>query len=239
MAQGWTRRFVGAPPRLQEAVQLYQSLGYQVLLEPQLPEELDDECKGCALALGLYRVIFTRPGPADRKPHARWRAPAQPRAGAPTQGTPMKITDTLKDEHRILRARLDRLEQLLDAGAPLAGLRTAAALLSGALLSHAHLEDDLLFPALESHMGAGNGPLTVMRAEHEEIERGLAALSARQSAAEVRETLAQVLQVARQHFAKEDEVLFPMAEHVLDGGALEYLSAELLRRRGGHPLEPA
>jgi regulator of cell morphogenesis and NO signaling len=151
----------------------------------------------------------------------------------------MKITDALKDEHRILSARLDSLERLLDAGAPLADLRTAAALLSGGLLSHAHLEDDLLFPALEAHMGAGNGPLAVMRAEHQEIERGLATLGARQSAEEVRETLAQVLQVARQHFAKEDEVLFPMAEDVLDGGALEGLGAELLRRRGDHPLAPA
>ncbi len=42
-------------------MQLYQSLGYEVLLEPQAPEELNDECRSCALALGLYRVIFTRP----------------------------------------------------------------------------------------------------------------------------------------------------------------------------------
>src|SRR5512135_665644 len=103
----------------------------------------------------------------------------------------MKITDALKDEHRILSARLDSLERLLDAGASLSGLRTAAAQLSGALLSHAHFEDDLLFPALEAQMGAGNGPLAVMRAEHEEIESGLAALGAQQSAEEVRETLAQ------------------------------------------------
>jgi hypothetical protein len=68
VAQGWTRRFVDAPPRLQEAVQLYQSLGYEVLLEPQPPEDLDDECKGCAIALGLYRVIFTRPRQTERNP---------------------------------------------------------------------------------------------------------------------------------------------------------------------------
>jgi hypothetical protein len=71
VAQGWTRRFVGAPPRLQEAAELYQSLGYEVLLEPQPPEELDDECKSCALALGLYRVIFTRPAPGDHNRHKR------------------------------------------------------------------------------------------------------------------------------------------------------------------------
>lgn len=151
----------------------------------------------------------------------------------------MKITDALRAEHRELTARLDHLEQLLRAGAPLAPLRAGAAQLTGALLSHAHIEDELLFSALESRIGAGNGPLAVMRAEHEEIDRGLAAIGARQDAGDVREDLAQVIEVARQHFAKEDEVLFPMAEEVLDRGALEQLSAELLRRRGEQPFDPA
>jgi hemerythrin-like domain-containing protein len=148
----------------------------------------------------------------------------------------MKITDALKDEHRILSARMDTLERLLDAGESLSGLRSAAAQLSGALLSHAHFEDDLLFPALEAHMG-GDGPLAVMRAEHEEIESGLGALGAQQSAEEARETLAQLLQVARQHFAKENEVLFRIAENVLDGGVLEQLSVELFRLRASNPLD--
>lgn len=150
----------------------------------------------------------------------------------------MKITDALKDEHRILRARLDSLERLLDTDASLSDLRAAALQLSGGLQSHAHFENDLLFPALEVHIGAG-GPLAVMRAEHEEIERGVAALSAGQSAEEARETLAQVLEVARSHFAKEDEVLFPMAENFLDADVLEDLGVELLGLRGTNPLEPA
>jgi hemerythrin-like domain-containing protein len=79
--------------------------------------------------------------------------------------------------------------------------------------------------------------LAVMHAEHEEIESGLAALGAQQSAEEVRETLAQLLQVARQHFFKEDEVLFRIAEDVLDGGVLEQLSVELFRLRAGNPLD--
>ncbi len=61
IAEGWTRRFVGGPPRLQEMVELYQSLGYDVWLEPQAPEELRDECEDCTLALTLFRVVYTRP----------------------------------------------------------------------------------------------------------------------------------------------------------------------------------
>ncbi len=60
IAEGWTRRFVGGPPRLQEMIELYKSLGYQVWLEPQELEEFRDECEDCLLALALFRVVYTR-----------------------------------------------------------------------------------------------------------------------------------------------------------------------------------
>jgi hypothetical protein len=59
-SEGWTRRFVGGPPRLQEMIELYKELGYEVRLEPQAPEEFQDECADCTLALLLFRVIYTR-----------------------------------------------------------------------------------------------------------------------------------------------------------------------------------
>ena len=58
--EGWTRRFVAAPPRLQEAASLYESLGYEVHLEPITREELQAECEDCHLAAQLFRVIYTR-----------------------------------------------------------------------------------------------------------------------------------------------------------------------------------
>ena len=58
---GWLRRFVGGPPRLQEFVTLYGSLGYEVHLEPQPADELGEECGDCTLALMLFRVVYTRP----------------------------------------------------------------------------------------------------------------------------------------------------------------------------------
>lgn len=59
-AGGWTRRFVAAPPRLAEAVELYERLGYEVRVEPVPEEEWARECAGCALAPALFRVIYTR-----------------------------------------------------------------------------------------------------------------------------------------------------------------------------------
>lgn len=66
--QGWEKRFIASEPRLSETVELYQSIGFDVLLEP-LPEknELEkDECSasGCTACFEAdkerYRVIFTR-----------------------------------------------------------------------------------------------------------------------------------------------------------------------------------
>jgi hypothetical protein len=59
-AQGWTRRFVGAPPRLKEMADLYESLGNEVLLDAVTDDELAEACAGCALALTFFKVIYTR-----------------------------------------------------------------------------------------------------------------------------------------------------------------------------------
>lgn len=57
---GWTRRYVGAPPQLDDQVELYESLGLEVRLEPVEPADLADLCAGCSLATSLFRVVYTR-----------------------------------------------------------------------------------------------------------------------------------------------------------------------------------
>jgi hypothetical protein len=58
--EGWQRRFVAPPHRLFELVELYNSLGLEVRLEPVLPEEMHGECTGCTLALSLFQIVYTR-----------------------------------------------------------------------------------------------------------------------------------------------------------------------------------
>jgi len=45
--QGWNRQFVTDEPRLTEAVELYQQLGYEVHLEQASFEEINQMCKNC------------------------------------------------------------------------------------------------------------------------------------------------------------------------------------------------
>lgn len=61
--EGWERRFVAAPPRLQEMVTLYESLGFEVLQESIAPAQVPAPCGGCLVALALSRAIYTRKSP--------------------------------------------------------------------------------------------------------------------------------------------------------------------------------
>ncbi len=59
IAQGWQRCFIADEPRLSEAVETYEELGFEVQLLPVTEE--DGECTECMrLDPDRFRVIFTR-----------------------------------------------------------------------------------------------------------------------------------------------------------------------------------
>lgn len=141
----------------------------------------------------------------------------------------MKITDALIGEHAVIYPLLDELARCAFETAGEA--RGQARVLTAALGSHARIEDELLFDPLEQHLGSGAGPLAAMRQEHDEIEAMLARLCEIEEPVEARTTATRVTAVARDHFAKEEQVLFPMADQVLDETELGELGAEWARRR--------
>ena len=142
----------------------------------------------------------------------------------------MKITDALLGEHAVFYAQLDHLEQVIPTANALAQVKSQGAMLAAALVSHAQLEEELLFTTLEPHIGP-MGPLTVMRMEHDEIEGTLARLPKIQELAEAQSLALHVIQVAREHFAKEEQILYPIAEQVLDTDTLTQLGRQWAERR--------
>jgi len=59
--EGWTKQFTTDEPRLSEAVELYESLVYEVRLEPASFDEASEVCKTCLLAdCSKYKTIYTR-----------------------------------------------------------------------------------------------------------------------------------------------------------------------------------
>jgi len=58
--QGWVKQFTTGEPRLSEVVGLYQSLGFEVHLEPMTPGGMERPCQQCILAECDYQTIYTR-----------------------------------------------------------------------------------------------------------------------------------------------------------------------------------
>lgn len=135
----------------------------------------------------------------------------------------MKLTDALLGEHGAIHVLVAHVANRMEGMSTPAEVRAASAMLQEVLDAHARTEEELLFPALERQMGPG-GPLAVMRSEHKALEQALAdtARAADREAAVA--ALRRVLQIVQAHFAKEEQVLFQMAEAALGERALEDLT---------------
>jgi hypothetical protein len=65
-ADRWERRFVADPDRAREAAELYRQAGFEVRVEPGVPEGLREDCGSCWLVkAGFFQVIYTRRGEGE------------------------------------------------------------------------------------------------------------------------------------------------------------------------------
>lgn len=137
----------------------------------------------------------------------------------------MNILDLLTHEHEELRRAMNTL------ASPDSRSREVRRFAHD-LERHAQFEDVLLFVELEGKLPTDHGPLPVMRAEHVEIEEGLARLeSLVDTDPDWRPLLVRLLEVTRGHFAKEERVLFPFASHQVAPSRLETLGQQLAEAR--------
>ncbi len=59
--EGWIKRTTIDEPRLSEIILEYESLGYEVHLEPVKLEDLGEECKRCYLSqIGKLKTVYVR-----------------------------------------------------------------------------------------------------------------------------------------------------------------------------------
>ena len=142
----------------------------------------------------------------------------------------MKITDAFLGEHAVFYAQFNHMEQTVPDAVSVEFVNIQCALLASALKGHAQLEEDLLFKTLESSIGS-DGPLKVMRAEHEEIESSLEQMPAIQALDQAQALLLKVIEIARNHFAKEEHVLYPIAQKTLSSEVLTDLGNQWSQHR--------
>jgi hemerythrin-like domain-containing protein len=142
----------------------------------------------------------------------------------------VKITDALLGEHGALYAQFDRLEEELPHTTSAAEVREQAALLGAALVSHAKLEDELVFSRMLA-AGGDAGLLSAMGEEHEQIADRLGRAQGTNDVELARTELLEAVSMARDHFAKEERLAFPLAESLLGDEALTALGASWAAHR--------
>lgn len=144
----------------------------------------------------------------------------------------MKLTDALLGEHGAFYVLFDQIEEIAATGSALAQLRGATTVLEAMVHSHARLEEELLFSALEPHLGKEDGPLAIMYDEHKEMERVLGHMEEMPDVDQAILWIPEALGAARNHFQKEEQVLFPMAQSVLGDETLDRLGRTWAEARG-------
>jgi hemerythrin-like domain-containing protein len=142
-------------------------------------------------------------------------------------------TDVLRDEHRVILAALTTLDAA--AGRLAAGRalpegwweRIIAWLRAFADKNHHAKEEASLFPALiKAGVPSEGGPIAVMLEEHT-AGRALIQTMATAPAPAARARAAQdYVRLLRDHIAKEDGILWPLAESVLDERAMAAVARE-------------
>jgi iron-sulfur cluster repair protein YtfE (RIC family) len=143
----------------------------------------------------------------------------------------MRITDLLLGEHGVLYAQFDRLEMVLPAIAGAREIRELVALLVAGLSSHAQAEDELLFGTAIVD-GVAPDVLRQMAEEHRAIEELLERAQRARTADGAREALLEAIALARAHFRREEQLVFPELEERLAPSVLSGLAVRWAMRRG-------
>ena len=137
----------------------------------------------------------------------------------------MKLTSALLGEHAVIYELFDYLRNTILKSDDIRDIHGAGAVVERLLVPHARIEEDLLFSRLEPHLGQ-MGPLAMMRAEHRAIDDLLEAARRETDIAALKSAIGQLLDLAHDHFQKEETVLFPMARQCLGEATLTELGHE-------------
>ena len=142
----------------------------------------------------------------------------------------MKITEALFAEHLVFHNMFDHIETTVPKLKTLAEVKSLAALMESVLKAHSDTEDELFIGPLEhcfEQIGQRDGFLE----EHQEIDDSLRTLRQAKQLKQARLLLLAAVAYSRRHFDKEERIVFPMAERVLNGKTLHALGQSWMEQR--------
>jgi len=142
----------------------------------------------------------------------------------------MKITEALFAEHLVFHNMFDHIEATVPKLKTLAEVKSLAALMESVLKAHSDTEDELFIGPLE-HCFEQIGQRDAFLEEHQEIDDNLRTLRQAKQLKPARQLLLAAVAYSRRHFDKEERIVFPMAERVLNGKTLQALGQSWVEQR--------
>ncbi|EZP77402.1 hemerythrin HHE cation binding domain-containing protein [Parageobacillus genomosp. 1] len=154
--------------------------------------------------------------------------------------------ERLKQEHGPLRELKQRMFELAQAIGDeegqnwkerLLALRESVQSFVNELDPHSEREEGVLFPMMAQYIGRTSGPIAVMEYEHDQANQRLASFLTktvelpetvnRESAVALANEVIDAYHILAEHFMKEENVLFPMAERLLSDEEKEELAEKI------------
>ena len=134
----------------------------------------------------------------------------------------MKVTEAIALEHATLLRVFDEVERILPGLGSAAEAGRLATMVERLLGTHAELETNFAFVALD-HALRDEGHLATLHQDHRELDDRLRRVHEATNCEEACGLLRAVLGRARTHFQREERELFPVLERALGLGALVIL----------------
>jgi hemerythrin-like domain-containing protein len=144
--------------------------------------------------------------------------------------TAMKITEALFAEHLVFHSMFDHIEAAAPKLKTLAEVKSLATLMEQLLRTHSDTEDDLFIGPLE-HCFEQIGQRDAFLEEHKEIDENLRNIQGTRQLKKARQLLLSAVSYSRKHFDKEERIVFPMAERVLNAKTLTALGQQWMEQR--------
>ncbi len=142
----------------------------------------------------------------------------------------MKITDALLAEHLVFHNMFDHIEVVTPQMKTLGEIKALAAVMESMLKAHSDTEDELFIGPLE-HCFEQIGQRDAFLQEHQEMDGNLELVLKSTRVDVARELLLRAVTHSRQHFDKEERIVFPMAERVLKATTLKELGQIWMHQR--------
>jgi hemerythrin-like domain-containing protein len=137
------------------------------------------------------------------------------------------LTEYLRRDHRYCDGLFELMVPLAQTG-NWGEAQQALQAFEAALELHLAREEQVLFPAMERALGGPTGPTQMMRIEHAGMRDLLGQIrdALERSEADELDAAAETLRITlQQHNLKEESVLYPMADRLLQDEAHEVLQA--------------